>query len=190
MPEPAVRMRPAQRGYQPPYLRPGLATDEQGNERVAVTLFSELSSEHMIFSAACQPEYATLFRQGAPHWNNGFQWKPVGPRCSSPEAPALQELLQEILGSPDARTGAPAPCGAPSSSHRWTWLALDGVRLKVDSRHRRGLRHHDESRNGLGIEAWNAAYFLDFRNQSRSCLQRVLDRLVHWRFSMVRAGAA
>lgn len=190
MPEPALRMKAAPRKYQPRYVQPWLATDDQGNERVAVTLFSELSSEHLIYSAACWPEYTTLFRAGAPHWNSGYQWKAVDLRDNRSEAPALQELLQEILGKPEASAATAVSSGSTASSYRWTWLALNGVRLKVDSRQRRGPRSHDESRTSLAIDAWNSAYFLDFRNQGRACLQRVLDRLVHWRFSMARVGTA
>jgi superoxide dismutase len=42
----------------------------------------------------------------------------------------------------------------------------------------------------MALDTWEAAYFLDFQNQPRSRLQRVVDRLRHWRFSVtgVEAG--
>jgi len=164
--------------------------DDQGNERVAVTLFSELSSEHLILSAACRPEYTTLFKAAAPRWNSDFQWRAIDAHSEGADAQALQELLRGSFGGPQPTAAARRDDSAPASSYRWMWLALNGVRLKVDSRGRRGTRLKGESRFRLAIDAWDTAYFLDFENQPRSRVRRVLGRLVHWRFSMGHLGAS
>jgi superoxide dismutase len=168
------------------------ALDDLGNERVAVTLFSELSSEHLIYSAACRPEYTTLFRAAAPHWNSAYPWRAVDARSDGPGALALQPVLQGCFAIPQPRQAGPVeiPLGLATSSYRWIWLALSGVSLKVDSRDRTGLRFPDEAPVRLALDSWKAAYFLDFRNQPRSRLQRVLDRLRHWRFSMAGVDTA
>jgi superoxide dismutase len=80
--------------------------------------------------------------------------------------------------------------GLVTSSYRWIWLALSGVSLKVDASDHIGLRLPDESPERLALDSWEAAYFLDFQDQPRSRLQRVLDRLRHWRFSMAGLDTA
>jgi superoxide dismutase len=168
------------------------ALDDLGNERVAVTLFSELSTEHLIYSAACRPEYTSLFRAAAPHWNSAYPWRALDPRSDAPAAQALQPVLQGCFAIPPAHQAGAAgsPVGLATSSYRWIWLALSGVRLKVDARDRLGLRTAHVVPVRMALDTWEAAYFLDFQNQPRSRLQRVVDRLRHWRFSVagVEAG--
>ena len=191
---PARHLVAALHGYHPQDNRPrdnkrDLWTDDQRNERVAVSLFSELSSGHLILSAACEPEYTTLFRAGAPAWNSDFQWRTVDPDIDGSEVTTLQQLLGASFGSSQSGSAVPRSAGLPFPSYRWTWLALSGVRLKVDSRGPWGACFLDDARASLAIEAWEAAYFLDFEDQPRSRLKQVLDRLVQWRFSIARASA-
>lgn len=171
-----------------PYPRHDLCeqgSDDQGNERVAVTLFAdELSLEHFILSAACQPEYTTFFRAAAPEWNQPFRWCSMDSRVDGVAAMALQPLIDASFNDAGPRTNGHSPNGVASLPARWTWLALGGVRLKVVPRGDVGKLPLKNSASLLGIDVWESAYFLDFGNRDRVRLHALLDNLSHWQFAI------
>ena len=159
-------------------------TGDRGNERVAVTLFAELSPEQLIVSTACQPEFTTLFQTCAPDWNRLFHWRGVGPRADEHGSQALQSLIQSSFTKSGHDTGNPTVADPMPTMYRWTWLALNGVQLKVVAGNPDVRQTSDPATCQLAIDQWRAAYFLDFGNQPHSRLRQMLDRLMHWRFSL------
>ena len=172
--------------------RPGRVTDhivqqctgDRGNERIAVTLFAELSLEQMIVSTACRPECMSLFRTCAPDWNRSFHWRGVEPRGDEHGSKALQSLIQSSFAESGQDADNPMAASAMPTMYRWTWLALSGVQLKVVGGNADGRQPKESATCQLGIDQWQAAYFLDFGNQPRSRLRQMLERLMHWRFSL------
>ena len=172
--------------------RPGRAADnvvqqctgDHGNECIAVTLFAELSVEQLIVSTACRPECMSLFRTCAPDWNRSFRWRDVDARGDEHGPKALQSLIQSSLAESGQDADKPVAASAMSAMYRWTWLALTGVQLKVVGGDPDVQQPTELATCQLGIDEWRAAYFLDFGNQPHSRLRQMLERLMHWRFSL------
>jgi superoxide dismutase len=172
----------ARRNVEPP------DNDDWADERVAVTLFSELSLEHLILSAACEPEFTSLFRASAPDWNRSFLWRGVDPQTDGVGSLALQTLIQSSFAEATASAADADAAASKPNGYRWTWLALNGVQLKVASGAADEQRFRDTANCQLAIDQWHAAYFLDFGNQPRFRLRRMLRRLMNWRFSLSHFG--
>ena len=176
------------RTYRPRLRIKAQDTDDRGSDRLAVTLFSELSLEHLIVSTACQPEFTTVFKASAPDWNRSFQWRGVDLPNEDVGSLALQTLIQSSFSETGDGAALRDSTMPSPTAYRWTWLALNGVLLKVVAGATGGQGFKAAANYELSIDQWQSAYFLDFGNQPRSRLRRLLHRLMHWRFSLSHFG--
>ena len=70
----------------------------------------------------------------------------------------------------------------------WTWLVLDGAKLKVVKTGNADGPVPTGMKPLLTIDVWEHAYYLDYQNRRADYAAAVLDKLINWEFALQNAG--
>ena len=133
---------------------------------------------------------ATLFHNAAQAWNHAFLWESMAPRSGWPPT-ALRAAIERSFGSLDGFKDAFVEEGAAHFGSGWAWLVMGSEGLSVISTH-----DADDTliRDGLFpllvCDLWEHAYYLDYKNDRKTFLQRWLDQVANLAFAEQQLNAA
>ncbi len=65
----------------------------------------------------------------------------------------------------------------------WTWLALEGGKLKIVQTKDADLPMKHGQLALLTIDVWEHAYYIDYRNARPKYVEAFLDHLANWKFA-------
>jgi superoxide dismutase, Fe-Mn family len=158
------------------------------NKFVAGTEYAGLSLEKIIASAAGRPEGTAIFNNAAQIWNHTFYWKSMSPKGGGEPPDALKQKIVASFGSVDACKKELASAAVSQFGSGWSWLVLDGDKLKVVKTANAEVPLTTGMKPLLAIDVWEHAYYLDYQNRRPDYVNAVLDKLINWEFALQNAS--
>lgn len=148
------------------------------NAAVAGTADENRSLEDLIRSAS-----GGVFNNAAQIWNHTFYWNSLSPNGGGEPAGDLQSAIVRDFGSVAACKEQLAEAVGTHFGSGWAWLVCDGGKLKVQSLHDAGNPLTADQTPLLTIDAWEHAFYIDYRNAKPKYCEAVLEHLLNWDFA-------
>jgi Fe-Mn family superoxide dismutase len=142
-----------------------------------------------IVAEADKRKLTKLFNNAAQAWNHAFFWDCMTPERRDPRG----ELVGAIAGAFGDLTGLKKKFVEEGANHfasGWVWLAADGADLVVLSTHDGGTLANDKRTPLLVCDVWEHAYYLDYKQDRQTFLERWFDNLADWEFAEAQYEAA
>jgi len=158
------------------------------NKLIAGTDYSELSLEEIIKGTAGRPERTAIFNNAAQTWNHTFYWKSLMPKGGGEPPAALKQKIEASFDSVDACKKELAAAAVSQFGSGWTWLVLEGDKLKVVKTANADNPLTTGMQPLLTIDVWEHAYYLDYQNRRIDYVNAVLDKLINWEFALQNAS--
>ncbi len=115
-------------------------------------------------------------------WNHSFFWQCLSPDITPPTGQLLS-LIADQYGTTAELLGALADEAAAHFGSGWVWLLLDKGALKIVSLHDGDTPvAHAGMAPLFGLDVWEHAYYIDYRNARPDYAAAVLGKLVNWAF--------
>jgi len=126
---------------------------------------------------------AKLFNNAAQAWNHAFFWNSMTPDRRAPDG-ELAQAIQASFGGQEALKARFVQEGADHFASGWAWLASGPSGLVVLSTHDGGtLAHSEELTPLLVCDVWEHAYYIDYRQDRKTFLERWFDTVANWSFA-------
>jgi Fe-Mn family superoxide dismutase len=133
---------------------------------------------------------AKLFNNAAQAWNHAFFWNSMRPDRQEP-GDELAAAIDQAFGDVDELKTRFVQEGADHFASGWAWLAAGPQGLVVLSTHDGGtLAHSRELTPLLVCDVWEHAYYIDYRQDRKTFLERWFDSVANWRFAADQFAAA
>jgi Fe-Mn family superoxide dismutase len=130
-----------------------------------------------------------LFNNAAQAWNHSFFWDCMTDERREPRGELLAAIEQAFGGLAGLKQKF-VDEGANHFASGWAWLAADGAELVVLSTHDAGTLAHDAKTPLLVCDVWEHAYYLDYKQDRKSFLERWFDTVADWEFAEAQYAAA
>jgi Fe-Mn family superoxide dismutase len=102
---------------------------------------------------------------GGGHANHTMFWEIMGPGGGGSPSGALADAINAAFGGFDQFKAAINDAGLKRFGSGWSWLVLDGGRLKVLSSANQDSPLMDDQAPVLGVDVWEHAYYLNYQNR-------------------------
>jgi Fe-Mn family superoxide dismutase len=132
-----------------------------------------------------------LFNNSAQAWNHAFFWECMrAPGGAGPTGDLLR-AIDEAFEGVDGLKQAFVTEGVGHFASGWVWLVTGSEGLKVISTHD---AEDTLVRDGLipllVCDLWEHAYYLDYKNDRKTFLERWFDNIANWDFAQAQFAAA
>lgn len=124
-----------------------------------------------------------VFNNAAQIWNHTFYWNSLKPNGGGEPGGELKAAIERDLGSVAKCKEALAEAVKTHFGSGWAWLAVDGGTVKVISGHDADNPMRDGATPLLTIDAWEHAFYIDYRNAKPKYVEAVLENLINWDFA-------
>ena len=130
---------------------------------------------------------------GGGFWNHDLFWKVMSPNGGGMPTGALADAINASFGSFDVFKEKFNAAAATRFGSGWAWLCvLKGGKLEVCST----ANQDNPLMPGvgctgtpiLGLDVWEHAYYIDYRNMRPKFVETFLDKLVNWSFAEKNFG--
>lgn len=132
-----------------------------------------------------------LFNNAAQAWNHVIYWDGMKPGGGGAPTGHIADKINEDFGSYEAFRDQFATAGATQFGSGWAWLIVKDGKL--------GVRQTPNGVNPLteagatailGLDVWEHAYYIDYRNARPDYIKAWLDNLVNWDYASAQLNAA
>lgn len=127
---------------------------------------------------------APVFNNAGQHWNHILFWKNLAPNGG--QIPSkLAAKIDSDLGGLDAFKAAFKQAAISQFGSGWAWLVLgaDGKLAVTKTPNGSNPLAEGQGRALLGLDVWEHAYYLDFRNRRPDYITNYLDKLANYEFA-------
>jgi Fe-Mn family superoxide dismutase len=138
------------------------------------------SLEEIVVASSKDPAKAGIFNNAGQHWNHNLFWRVMKPNGGGKPGGELGKRIDHDFGSFDAFAEQFKQAGITQFGSGWAWLSLDGDKLKIGKTPNGSNPLVDGMRPILGVDVWEHAYYLDYRNRRPDYLSAFLNHLVNW----------
>ena len=124
-----------------------------------------------------------VLNQAGQHWNHILFWQVMSPNGGGDKLPQrLAAKIDQDLGGLQQFKDAFKQAGTTQFGSGWCWLVIgaDGKLKVTKTPNGANPISTGEGTPILGVDVWEHAYYLDFRNRRPDYLQNFLDKLVNW----------
>ena len=146
------------------------------------------SLEDMIAEARSR-KLTKLFNNAAQSWNHAFFWDCMTPSRRDPQgelAAAIASTFGDLAGLQKKFVEE----GVGHFGSGWAWLAAEGANLVILSTHD-GDTLADAKRTPLLVcDVWEHAYYLDYKQDRQSFVERWFNQVANWEFAEAQYQAA
>ena len=150
------------------------------NKLIAGTKYENMSLEDIIQATYGKTEEQAIFNNAGQVWNHQFFWKSMTPRDGGKPKGKLLELIEKEFGSYENFRQEFKKAALGRFGSGWAWLVPDNEGLKIIT-----------TANGdtpiawgvtpiIGLDVWEHAYYLDYRNNRGEFIDVFMDRLANW----------
>ena len=130
-----------------------------------------------------------MFNNAGQAWNHGFFWNVMSPKGGEPTG-KLAQAIEAFGGLAQLRSKFVA-AGAGQFGSGWAWVQArpDGG-LEVFSTANGDTALLREGVPVLGVDVWEHAYYLDYKQDRKAYLEGWFDKIVNWEFAGRQFDAA
>ncbi|BAT20161.1 superoxide dismutase [Asaia bogorensis] len=142
------------------------------------------SLEEIILAVKGDAAQAPVFNNAGQHWNHILFWKNLAPNGG--QVPSkLAAKIESDLGGLDAFKTAFKQAAISQFGSGWAWLVLgnDGKLAVTKTANGSNPLAEGQGRALLGLDVWEHAYYLDFRNRRPDYITNYLDKLANYEFA-------
>ncbi|RUT26752.1 superoxide dismutase [Asaia sp. W19] len=142
------------------------------------------SLEDIILAVKGDAASAPVFNNAGQHWNHILFWKNLSP--TGGQVPLkLAAKIESDLGGLDAFKAAFKQAAISQFGSGWAWLVLgsDGKLAVTKTANGSNPLAEGQGRALLGLDVWEHAYYLDFRNRRPDYITNYLDKLANYEFA-------
>ena len=150
------------------------------NNLIEGTDLANKSLEEIVVASHKDPAKAGIFNNAGQHWNHSLFWRIMKKNGGGNPGGELAKRIDSAFGSLDAFKEQFKTAAAQQFGSGWAWLSLDGDTLKVTKTPNGSNPLVDGMRPILGIDVWEHAYYLDYRNRRPDYVAAFLNNLVNW----------
>jgi superoxide dismutase, Fe-Mn family len=132
-----------------------------------------------------------IFNNAGQHWNHLLFWQAMKPNGGGSIPGALESRLIDSFGSLDKFKADFIAAGTTQFGSGWAWLVVGADGKLAVSKTANGenpLAHGQTAL--LGVDVWEHAYYVDYRNRRPDYLKAFVENLVNWEFVAERLAAA
>ena len=148
------------------------------NKLITGTDFENASLEDIIKKAS-----GGIFNNGAQVWNHTFYWNCMKAEGGGEPSGALAKAIERDFESFAKFKEELTAKATTLFGSGWTWLVLDGGKLKIVQTKDADLPMKHDQVALLTIDVWEHAYYIDYRNARPKYIEAFLDHLVNWKFA-------
>ena len=131
-----------------------------------------------------------LFNNAAQVWNHTFYWSCMKPNGGGEPTGDLREAIERDFGSFAKFKEQFAASATTLFGSGWTWLVLDGGKLKIVQTKDADLPMKHNQVALLTLDVWEHAYYIDYRNARPKYIETFLDHLANWDFAAANFAQA
>ena len=150
------------------------------NNLIEGTDLANKSLEEIVVASHKDPAKAGIFNNAGQHWNHSLFWRIMKKNGGGNPGGELAKRIDAAFGSLDAFKEQFKTAAVQQFGSGWAWLSLDGDTLKVTKTPNGSNPLVDGLRPILGIDVWEHAYYLDYRNRRPDYIAAFLNNLVNW----------
>jgi Fe-Mn family superoxide dismutase len=142
------------------------------------------SLEEIVTHSYNKPDMAPVFNNAGQHWNHNLFWQNMSPHGGKIPG-KLEAKLKEDFGSIDEFKTAFKTAGTTQFGSGWAWLILatDGKLKVTKTPNGSNPLATGEGKALLGLDVWEHAYYLDFRNRRPDFITNWLEKLANYEFA-------
>ncbi|QEO17273.1 superoxide dismutase [Acetobacter vaccinii] len=142
------------------------------------------SLEDIILAVKGDSALAPVFNNAGQHWNHNLFWNNLSP-TGGVIPPSLEAKIKEDLGSVEAFKDAFKKAAIAQFGSGWAWLVLTPQGKLAVTKTANGSNPLAEGQGHalLGLDVWEHAYYLDFRNRRPDYVTNYLDKLANYEFA-------
>jgi Fe-Mn family superoxide dismutase len=123
-----------------------------------------------------------LFNNAAQAWNHEFYWHSLTPKSAPPSA-NLRRRLERDFGTYESFVDKFAAAANGQFGSGWAWLIDKDGKLEVVATSNADTPMAHGARCLLGLDVWEHAYYVDYRNQRERYVQAVIEQRLNWGFA-------
>lgn len=151
-------------------------------ELISGTNLENEDLETIIKKTAGDASKILIFNNAAQVWNHSFYWQCMKAGGGGRPSGDLATKIEKDLGSltnflEEFKTAAATQFGSG-----WSWLVLEGGRLKVTKTSNADTPLAHGQKALLTIDVWEHAYYLDYQNRRPDYINTFIEKLVNWEF--------
>jgi len=153
------------------------------NKLIAGTELAYLPLEKIITETTGKAGKTAIFNNAAQAWNHTFYWRSLRPKGGGEPPAVLKQKIEASFSTLDACKKEFATAAMTQFGSGWTWLVLDGNKIKVVKTGNADVPITTGMKPLLTIDVWEHAYYLDYQNRRADYINAVLDNLINWDFA-------
>ena len=123
-----------------------------------------------------------LFNNAAQAWNHEFYWHSLAPKFAPPSG-SMRRRLEHDFGTYESFIDKFAAVADGQFGSGWAWLVDKNGKLEVVATADADTPMAHGVRCLLGLDVWEHAYYIDYRNQRERYVQAVLEKRLNWAFA-------
>ncbi|BCK77019.1 superoxide dismutase [Acetobacter aceti NRIC 0242] len=149
------------------------------------------SLDEIILFVKGDPAQAPVFNNAGQHWNHILFWQNLSSNGGA-IPPALEAKIKEDLGSVEAFKEEFKKAATTQFGSGWAWLVLNPNGKLAVTKTANGSNPLAEGQGTalLGLDVWEHAYYLDFRNRRPDYITNYLDKLANYEFAEAQLKSA
>lgn len=149
------------------------------------------SLDEIILAVKGDSSLAPVFNNAGQHWNHILFWQNLSPAGGAiPDK--LAAKINGDFGSVDAFKEEFKKAATTQFGSGWAWLVLgqDGKLAVTKTANGSNPLAEGQGKVLLGLDVWEHAYYLDFRNRRPDYITNYLDKLANYEFAEAQLSAA
>lgn len=156
---------------------------DKTNLLVSGTEYAQHTLKEVIVATAVPKKTEALFNNAAQAWNHAFYWNSMSPGGGGRPRGAIAHRLTSDFGSFSAFHDAFNKAATDHFASGWAWLVLDDRHLRIITTTNADTPIAHGQVAILGLDLWEHAYYLDYRNRRAAYVEKFLGKLVNWDFA-------
>ena len=146
------------------------------------------SLDEIVKLAHGKPDMAPVFNNAGQHWNHTLFWPMMSPTDGGKIPGKLESKITEDFGSVQAFKDQFKTTAVGQFGSGWAWLVLgnDGKLKLTKTANGSNPLADNQGTALLGVDVWEHAYYLDFRNRRPDFVANWLDKLANYEFAASR----
>jgi Fe-Mn family superoxide dismutase len=149
------------------------------------------SLDEIILAVKGDAAQAPVFNNAGQHWNHILFWQNLSANGGT-IPPALEAKIKEDLGSVESFKEEFKKAAISQFGSGWAWLVLTPAGKLAVTKTANGSNPLAEGQGKtlLGLDVWEHAYYLDFRNRRPDYITNYLDKLANYEFAEAQLQSA